>query len=79
VLGDLQDGFRKGWPTTRTLLHNKLLFDYNKWLRTDNYIGMTDISTCFNRILPPIISLLNQQNGCPKEAVAMHAKMLYKS
>jgi hypothetical protein len=79
VLRDLQDGFRKGRSTTRTLLHNELLCDYNKRLRTDNYIGMTDISACFNRILPSIISLLNRRNGCPKEAVAMHAKTKYQS
>jgi hypothetical protein len=64
-LGDLQDGFRKGRSTTRTLLHNKLVNDYNKRLRIDNYVGMTDISGCFDRILPPIISLLNRKNGCP--------------
>jgi hypothetical protein len=79
VLGDLQDGFRKGRSTTRTLLHNELLCDYNKRLQTDNYIGMTDISACFDRILPSIISLLNRRNGCPKEAVVMHAKTLQKS
>jgi hypothetical protein len=32
VLGDLQDGFRKGRSTTQTLLHNKLINDYNKRL-----------------------------------------------
>jgi hypothetical protein len=37
---------------------------------------MMDISGCFDRILPPIISLLNWKNGCPKSAVAMHAKTL---
>jgi hypothetical protein len=35
-LGDLQDGFRKGRSTTRTLLHNELVNDYNKRLRIDN-------------------------------------------
>jgi hypothetical protein len=76
TLGDFQDGFRKGRSTTRTLLHNELLCDYNKRLRIDFYIGMTDISACFDRILPPIISLLNRRNGCPKEAVKMHANTL---
>jgi hypothetical protein len=75
-LGDLQDGFRKGRSTTRTLLHNELVNDYNKRLRIDNYVGMTDISGCFDRILPPIISLLNRKNGCPKQAVKMHADTL---
>jgi hypothetical protein len=37
---------------------------------------MTDISGCFDRILPSIISLLNRKNGCPKEAVKMHASTL---
>jgi hypothetical protein len=37
---------------------------------------MTDISGCFDRILPPIISLLNRRNGCPKSAVQMHARTL---
>jgi hypothetical protein len=76
TLGDYQDGFRKGRSTTRTLLHNKLLTDYNKRLRIDNYIGMTDISGCFDRILPSIIALLNRKNGCPESAVKMHAQTL---
>jgi hypothetical protein len=37
TLGDLQDGFRKGCSTTRTLLLNELLNDYNKRLRIDNF------------------------------------------
>jgi hypothetical protein len=76
TLGELQDGFRKGRSTTRTLLHNEIVNDYNKRLRIDNFIGMTDISACFDRILPAIISLLNRRNGCPKEAVRMHALTL---
>jgi hypothetical protein len=76
ILGDLQDGFRKGRSTTRTLLHNELINDYNKRLRIDNFIGMTDISGCFDRILPSIIALLNRKNGCPKAAVSMHANTL---
>jgi hypothetical protein len=32
ALGELQDGFRKGRSTIRTLLHNELLNDYNKRL-----------------------------------------------
>jgi hypothetical protein len=32
TLGDLQDGFRKGRSTTRTLLHNEIFNDFNKWL-----------------------------------------------
>jgi hypothetical protein len=79
ALGDLQDGFRKGRSTTRTLLHNEIVNDYNKRLRIDNYVGMTDISGCFDRILPPIISILNRINGCPKEAVQMHAKTLLQA
>jgi hypothetical protein len=79
VLGEVQDGFRKGRSTTRTLLHNKLFNDYNKRLRIDNYIGLTDISGCFDRILPNIISLLNRRNGCPELAVRMHASTLQKS
>jgi hypothetical protein len=59
TLGDYQDGFRKGQSTTRTLLQNELFNDYNKRLRINNFVGMTDISGCFDRILPPIISLLN--------------------
>jgi hypothetical protein len=61
------------------LLHNELLNDYNKRLRINNYVGMTDISGCFNRILPSIVSLLNRKNGCPKEAVKMHASTLKKA
>jgi hypothetical protein len=76
TLGDHQDGFRKGRSTTRTLLHNELLNNYNKRLRIDNYIGMTDISGCFDRILPSLISLLNRKNGCPESAVRMHAQTL---
>jgi hypothetical protein len=76
TLGDYQDGFRKGRSTTRTLLHNELLNNYNKRLRIDNYIGMTDISGCFDRIIPSLISLLNRKNGCPESAVKMHAQTL---
>jgi hypothetical protein len=65
TLGDYQDGFRKGRSTTRTLLQNEIFNDYNKRLRINNFVGMTDISGCFDRILPPIISLLNRKNGCP--------------
>jgi hypothetical protein len=79
TLGDLQDGFRKGRSTTRTLLHNELVNDYNERLKLDNYVGMTDISGCFDRILPSIISILNRKNGCPKEAVKMHADTLTKA
>jgi hypothetical protein len=68
--------FRKGRSTTRTLLYNEIINDYNKRLRIDNYVGMTDISGCFDRILPSIISLLNRKNGCPKEAVKMHVNTL---
>jgi hypothetical protein len=76
TLGDLQDGFRKGRSTTRTLLHNEIFNDFNKWLRIDNFVGMTDISGCFDRIIPSIISVLNRKNGCPMEAVRMHGKTL---
>jgi hypothetical protein len=37
---------------------------------------MTDISGCFDRIVAPIISLINQKNGCPQQAVEMHATNL---
>jgi hypothetical protein len=75
-LGDLQDGFRKGRSTTRTLLHNELFADFNKRRRINNFIGMTDISGCFDRIIPSLISLLNRKNGCPENAVTMHAATL---
>jgi hypothetical protein len=61
-LGDIQDGFRKGHSTIRTLLHNEIINDYNKRLRINNYVGMTDISGCFDRIVAPVISLLNRKN-----------------
>jgi hypothetical protein len=76
TLGDRQDGFRKGRSTIRTLLQNKLLNDYNKRLRINNFVGMTYISGCFDRILPSIISLINRRNGCPHEAVKTHANTL---
>jgi hypothetical protein len=79
VLGDLQDGFRKGRSTIRTLLLNELICDYNKRLRINNFVGMTDISGCFDRIVTPIISLLNIKNGCTPQAVSMHATTLQKS
>jgi hypothetical protein len=79
TLGDLQDGFRKGRSAIRTLLHNELSNDYNKRLRVNNYIGMTDISGCFDRIVAPVISLLNIKNGCPSQAVDMHATTLLKA
>jgi hypothetical protein len=37
---------------------------------------MTDISSCFDQIIPSIISLKNRKNGCPKSAVEMHALTL---
>jgi hypothetical protein len=76
-LGDIQDGFRKNRSTIRTLLQNELFCDYNKRLRINNFIGLTDISGCFDRIVTPLISLLNRRNGCPKEAVQMHARTLH--
>jgi hypothetical protein len=79
TLGDRQDGFRKGWSTMRMLLQNKLINDYNKCLRLNNFVGLTDISGCFDRILPSIISLLNQRNGCPPEPVKTHATTLEKA
>jgi hypothetical protein len=75
-LGDIQDGFRKGRSTIKTLLHNELVNDYNKRLRRNNFIGLTDISGCFDRIVTPVISLINRKNGCPQAAVAMHASTL---
>jgi hypothetical protein len=79
TVGQLQDRFRKGRSTTCMLLHNEIMNDYNKRLRIDNYVGMTDILGCFNRILPPIISLLNRKNQCPKTAVQMHAQTLFNA
>jgi hypothetical protein len=79
TLGDRQDGFRKGRSTMRTLLQNELFNDYNKRLRINNFVGMTDISGCFDRILPSIVSLINQRNGCPTEAVKTHAETLQKA
>jgi hypothetical protein len=79
ILGDLQGGFRKGRSTTRTLLHNELVADFNKRRRINNFIGMTDISGCFDRIIPSLISLLNKKNGCPQNAVTMHATTLQKA
>jgi hypothetical protein len=76
MLGDVQDGFRKGRSTIRTILHNEITNDYNKRLRINNYIGMTDISGCFDRIVAPVISILNLKNGCPAASVDMHATTL---
>jgi hypothetical protein len=70
TLGDLDDGFRKGRSTTRTLLHNEIFNDF---------VGMTDISRCFNRIIPSIISVLIRKNRCPMEAVRMHGKTKKKN
>jgi hypothetical protein len=60
----------------RTLLLNEITNDYNKRLRVNNYVGMTDISGCFDRIVAPVISLLNIKNGCPIKAVEMHSSTL---
>jgi hypothetical protein len=79
TLGNIQDGFRKHRSTIRTLLQNELFADYNKRLRINNFIGLTDISGCFDRIVIPLISLLNRCNGCPKEAVQMHGQTLQKA
>jgi hypothetical protein len=48
TLGNRQDGFRKGRSTMQTLLQNELLNDYNKRLRLNNFVGLTDISGCFD-------------------------------
>jgi hypothetical protein len=40
---------------------------------------MTDISGCFDRIVAPVISLLNLKNGCSPQAVKMHATTLEKA
>jgi hypothetical protein len=45
-------------------------------MRIDNYIGMTDISGCFDRILLSITLLINRRNGFPKSAVKMHSETL---
>jgi hypothetical protein len=79
VLGNRQDGFRKGRSTIRTLLQNEIFHDYNKRHRINNFVGMTDISGCFDRIIPSIVSMLNVKNGCPPEAVKMHADTLSKA
>jgi hypothetical protein len=78
-LGDIQDGFRKGRSTVRTLLHNEIINDYNKRLRRNNFVGMTDISGCFDRMVTPMISILNRKNGCPQAAVTMHGTTLEKA
>jgi hypothetical protein len=75
-LGDIQDGFRKGRSTITTLLRNEIINDYNKRQRRNNFIGLTDISGCFDRIVTPIISLINRKNGCTQAAVEMHATTL---
>jgi hypothetical protein len=79
TLGDLQDGFRKGRSTIRTLLLNEITNDYNKRLRINNYVGTTDISGCFDCIVTPVISLINIKNGCPPKAVEMHSTTLEKA
>jgi hypothetical protein len=79
TLGDTQDGFRKNRSTIRTLIHNEIINDYNKRRRINYFVGLTDISGCFDRIVAPIISILNRRNGCPKEAVTMHASTLSKA
>jgi hypothetical protein len=76
TLENLQDGFRKGRSTMQTLLLNEITNDYNKCLRINNYVGMTDILGCFDRIVAPVISLLNIKNGCPVKAVEMHSSTL---
>jgi hypothetical protein len=78
-LRNIQDGFWKNRSTICTLLQNKLLSDYNKWQQINNFIGHTDISGCFDQIVIPLISLLNCQNGCPKEAVQTHTRTLLKA
>jgi hypothetical protein len=79
TLGELQDGFRKGRSTTRTLLINEIVNDYNKLLRIDNFTGMTDISGCFDRILPSMVALLNRRNGCTRKAICMHSETLSRA
>jgi hypothetical protein len=75
-LGDCQDGFRKGRSTMKTLLHNELANYCNKRLRNDNFLGMTDISGCFDRIVTPVMSVLNIKNGCLAKTVKMHSSTL---
>jgi hypothetical protein len=60
TLGDIQDGFRKGRSTTRTLLHNEIINDYNKRRWIDSFLGMTDISGCFDRIASAIYYITPQ-------------------
>jgi hypothetical protein len=78
-LGDIQDGLSKGCLTVQTLLHNEIINDYNKRLRRNNFVGMTDISGCFDRMVTPMISILNRKNGCPQAAVTMHGTTLEKA
>jgi hypothetical protein len=78
-LGNVQDGFREGRSTIRTLLINEVVNDYHKRLRLSNFMGMTDISGCFDRIVAPVVSLLIRKNGCPQEAVSMHATTLERA
>jgi hypothetical protein len=60
----------------KMLLHNKLVNDYNKRLRQNNFTGLTNISGFFDCIVTPIILLINRKNGCPQAAVDMHATTL---
>jgi ribonuclease HI len=76
TLGDIQNGFRPGRSTMGTIIMNELITEYNRRMRMNFYIIMTDISGCFDRIIPSIISLLNRKNGLSKQAVQMHGNTL---
>jgi ribonuclease HI len=76
VLGDIQNGFRPGRSTLGTILLNKLIIEYNRRMRINYYVVMTDISGCFDRIIPNITGVLNRKNGASKQAVQMHGQTL---
>lgn len=48
-------------------------------MKINNYVGFTDISACFDRIIPSIISLLNKKCGCPESATQLHAMTIKHS
>jgi hypothetical protein len=76
ALGDVQNGFRQGRSTLGTIITNELMTEYNRRMRINSYIIMTDIAGCFDRIIPSITSILNRKNGISTQAVQMHGKTL---
>jgi hypothetical protein len=76
ALGDIQNGFRPGRSTLGTIITNELVTEYNRRMRTNSYTIMTDISGCFDRIIPSITAILNRKNGLTRQAVQMHGSTL---